>query len=189
MGWTGLNHEIDDPIAFFKSEWKSDTCEVLDGARVGSTVYLAVQRRPEGAPPYVFAVVCLTSNRGGFCYKDMDEAMGPYECDCPDRIMRLLSPIEALGPDAAGYAQDWRNRVAGRKLERKAQGEKMARLQVGATVTLPGDVTFSTREGKITAREFRVTFKAGRDYVLEPVNRPGFRCKLTRATFANATIA
>jgi hypothetical protein len=46
----------------------------------------------------VLAAVVLISNtqKHGFGYKDMTETMGPCECACPDRIMRLLSPVTAI---------------------------------------------------------------------------------------------
>lgn len=38
-----------------------------------------------------------------FCYKDMDESMGPYQTNCPERILKLLTPTEYQ------HAQDWRD--------------------------------------------------------------------------------
>ena len=44
---------------------------------------------------FVFAAVIMISNtkKHGFGYKDQSESMGPYQYDCPQRIIRLLSPI------------------------------------------------------------------------------------------------
>jgi len=37
-----------------------------------------------------------------FCYKDMDESMGPVQNNCPERILKLLTPTEY------DYAKSWR---------------------------------------------------------------------------------
>ena len=39
-------------------------------------------------------------------YKDMEESMGPYECDCPALILDLLTPTDR------DYALHWRARCS-----------------------------------------------------------------------------
>jgi hypothetical protein len=119
MGWLYQDEPIDNPLAYLMAEYNYaddwHTMQTLDGARVGNTVYLAVKSTDtKPGRSFVLAAVILISNtkRHGFGYKSMDERMGPCECACPDRIMRLLSPITDL-PDA-GYAADWRARVLAR---------------------------------------------------------------------------
>jgi hypothetical protein len=115
MGWLYQHDPIDNPLAYltgkytYEDDWH--TLQTLDGARVGNTVYLAVKSTDKkSGRSFVLAVVILISNtkRYGFGYKDMDEAMGPCECACPERIIRLLSPVTDL--PHAGYAADWRAR-------------------------------------------------------------------------------
>ena len=117
MGWLYQQDPVDDPVTEIvaKFSYRGDPYKqrVLEAARVGNTIYLAVKVTDAGTT-FVTAFVVLISNtrRHGFGYKDMDETMGPVECACPDRIMRLLSPVEQL--PYPGYAASWRARVQAR---------------------------------------------------------------------------
>ncbi len=159
---------------------------MLAAARVANTVYMAIRNADKATgKAYVFAAVILISNtrKRGFGYKDMDEGMGPYECACPDRIMRLLSPLaEVPNP---GYAADWRARVAAHKQAAKDRKAKRAALQPGSIVTLERAVTF--RDGT-TAAMFRLCFFRRRTPIFEPVHRPGYWCRLPAASLAAAAI-
>lgn len=122
MGWlfqnTPLRHETpaDYITRQFTHENAARRLTVLATATVGQVIYVAVhEEQKDTGRACTFAAVILFKNnrRDGFGYKDMTEHMGPCECDCPDRIMRLLSPIEDL-PNPS-YAADWRARVATRR--------------------------------------------------------------------------
>lgn len=76
---------------------------------------------------YIFGVVILVSKGGGeWCYKDMDETMGPAESQAPAKLLDLLSPT------TRPYALEWRERcranakLASRKL---AHGDKIKLAQ------------------------------------------------------------
>jgi hypothetical protein len=43
----------------------------------------------------------------GWGYKDLDESVGPCECNCPLAYIKAASPVEA----GVGYAHDFRERV------------------------------------------------------------------------------
>ncbi len=190
MGWLYRHDPIDDPVAHltekFNHESEHRIGQVLDAARVGSTVYMAIRttEKVTGAP-FVFAAVILISNtmKNGFGYKDMTETMGPRECACPERIMRLLSPVEDI-PDPS-YAADWRARVAAHHAASRALRSKRARLQPGCIVTLDHAVSFP---GGTTAAAFRLRFIQRRTPIFEPVDRPGYLCRLRAANLATATI-
>lgn len=101
--------------------WPDDlphTYRVLDSALVNLTeFYAAVEqvhketgvRRVWAAVIKVMFIRSKRPDRWGhvygenFCYKDMDETMGPYYHNCPERILKLLTPTDRL------YAQDWRD--------------------------------------------------------------------------------
>ena len=86
---------------------------MLGAARVANTVYMAIECTEKATgKSFVLAAIILISNtrKHGFGYKDMTETMGPCECACPDRIMRLLSPVADI-PNPS-YAAEWRARVA-----------------------------------------------------------------------------
>ena len=102
--------------------------------------------------------------------------MGPNQCDCPQRIMRLLSPLAEL--PHIGLAADWRVCVAPHRHSRGS-------LSVGSIVTLPAPTRFS---GGITASEFRVAHFRRRTPIFEALDRPGHLCRLRAATLAAATI-
>lgn len=190
MGWLYRDEPIDDPLAYLKAKYNYDcdthTLQTLDGARVRNTVYLAVRSTvKKTGRPFVFAAVILISNtkKWGFGYKDQDEAMGPCQCDCPLRIIRLLSPIADL--PHAGYAAEWRARVAGHHDEQRQRRQLRNSLSVGSIVKLPAATRVS---GGITAREFRVARYRRRTPIFEALDRPGFLCRLRVATLAAATI-
>jgi hypothetical protein len=72
-----------------------------------SVAYMAVRTQKH---PAVFGVVVLIDRRGGeFCYKEMDEAMGPNEDHCPENILNKLDQI-GKDDDPMGYAHGWRAR-------------------------------------------------------------------------------
>ncbi|NYS61936.1 DUF6927 domain-containing protein [Vreelandella salicampi] len=124
---------------------------VLKSSFVGSTYYAAVRvtRRGEsdGEPPVTFtlgAVVKTNSMQGEFCYKSMDESMGPYESQCPIGILMLLTPTDELvrlsvfSETSRERASDWRERC-----RKHAEGKKRrARLKEGDRIKLPYKVRF-----------------------------------------------
>jgi hypothetical protein len=193
MGWlfqnTKLTHET--PVAYvtrhFTHESDTTTATVLAAAAVRGTIYAAIrnQDRTTGKA-FVFCAVILFRNnaREGFGYKTMDESMGPCEADCPDRILRLLSPVADL--PSSGSAADWRARVAARKAGRAQLRRRAAALSAGAVVRLPQPVTF--RSSGVTADTFRCIGHWKRTPVFAPLDHPELRCRLRRATLAQATI-
>jgi hypothetical protein len=190
MGWLFHRDPIDDPLAYLTANYNYDcdthTLQTLDGARVGNTVYLAVRTSDKKTGrSFVFAAVILIRNtkKDGFGYKDQTESMGPNEYDCPQRIMRLLSPVADIpNPSFSAY---WRAHVAAHHDERRRRRQRRNSLRVGNIVTLPDAVRFS---GGITARSFRVAHFRRRTPVFEALDRPGFYCRLRVATLAAATI-
>lgn len=190
MGWLYKHDPIDDPVAYLTDQYNHDgeqrTYCVLAAARVSNTVYMAVKVTEKATRKhYVLAAVVLISNtrKHGFGYKDMDETVGPCECACPDRIMRLLSPINDI--PKPGYAADWRERVAAHKQAAAMLRAKRMSLQPGSIVKLDHEVSF--RDGT-TAAAFRMRFLRRKTPIFEPVDRPGFLCRLSASSLTAATI-
>lgn len=190
MGWLYKHDPINDPVAYLTDQYNHDgehrTYRVLTAARVANTVYMAVKiTEKTTGNAYVLAAVILISNtrKHGFGYKDMDETMGPGECACPDRVMRLLSPIEDI-PNPS-YATEWRARVAAHTKAAAELRTKRASLRPGSIVTLEREVSF--RDGT-TAAAFRMRFVRRKTPIFEPVDRPGYWCRLRAASLAAATI-
>lgn len=124
MGWTGMNKPY-NVSRWLKEKltWdaggRKNTC--LDVAIVQrKTAYAAVQTvYPDGITETWAAVYELhfypRSKEGEtFTYKDMSEHMGPYQVDCPKRILARLTPTDDKN------ANDWRAKCRARLERREA---------------------------------------------------------------------
>jgi hypothetical protein len=111
MGWCSFNMRgnVKD---WFKSNWDtSSDYEVLDVALVQrNTLYSAIKKKSTNE---VFCAVYLIRWARGyynFSYKDMTEHSGPNVVDCPERIFKLLTPLDDTN-DPNGWARGWREKV------------------------------------------------------------------------------
>ena len=88
---------------------------ILDDAFVKGVYYAAVR---DNETNEVWALVCKTGTSTkdyfDFGYKDMDEFMGPYEHDCPDCILDLLTPTDHE------WANRWRKKCRERNRKEKS---------------------------------------------------------------------
>ncbi len=182
MGWlfqsTPLRDETPAQVLArrFTHEDERTVATVLATATVRGTVYAAIRNTDKQAgTAYVFCGVFLVRNNvcDGFGYKAMDESMGPLEADCPGRILRLLSPVEAISNP--GSAASWRERVARRRLERAGDRHRTAALVPGRLLRTARPLRFGTVEADL----FRVVpsppRRRGPVFVALP---HGFRCRL-----------
>ena len=112
MGWTQFHQDKGQTKQWFKKTWEEGgNYKVLDSALVNRvTMFGAIQKVSTGE---VFAAVFMISWSKGymnFSYKDMTEHSGPYQHNCPQRIMKLLTPLdEKDGED--NFAIQWRKSV------------------------------------------------------------------------------
>lgn len=103
-----------DGLSTFETD--TTTYRVLDSAIVGMTDYYAaleITNKATGARQVTARVDVLDYHgRGdhGFCYKSMDEGMGPYHSKCPARILDLLT--DAPNEYAARWREDCRRNLA-----------------------------------------------------------------------------
>lgn len=127
MGWTSYratewkNGQI-DRLAQCRKEFGSEPNwgTILKDCIVGSTYYAAIKLTKTQE---VFGLVILTSVRDyEFSYKDMDETVGPYCFDCPNSILKLLSPTDSQ------YALEWRERCK-KKAEQKKKLAKASLIK------------------------------------------------------------
>jgi hypothetical protein len=114
----------------------------------------------------------------------MDESMGPCEVDCPDRVMRLLSPIEEI-PNP-GYAADWRKSVATAKAKKAETRSKISKLAVGNKVKLAHPAHF--RSSGIETDTFTIIRFHKRTPIFVADQYPHLVCRLRKATLAGALI-
>ena len=121
MGWTYTrkpNHlSVKDYLINHSGclKWSTDSeyeYKVLDSAIVKlRTFYAAVERvhKTTGERVVWAAVFLLGYGRKSyddhnFGWKDLDETCGPCEAECPERILKLLTPTDNE------YANEWRKR-------------------------------------------------------------------------------
>ncbi len=133
MGWTFTRREPGKPVLDFFVEngvlrWGDDcphSYRVLDSALVRRSVFYAAveQTHKTTGERKVWAAVILVKFVHGagwhgfnhnFGWKDMDESVGPCESDCPEKILKLLTPTEYE------HANDWRRRCWAHIEKRKA---------------------------------------------------------------------
>jgi len=118
MGWIYLHKEKGKKLfEFFSEEFNSKDeyreVRVLDCAS-GSPreAYLAVEVKTPDTRK-VIGVVCLLDYRPleelNFGYKDMSEDMGPGYYNCPERILKLLTPTD--NPTALEWREECWKRV------------------------------------------------------------------------------
>ena len=131
MGWD-FHHEI---APYDRKEicrrQISDKYEVIKDALVGTTYYAALRSKETGE---VHALVILTRNHTGeycnFGMKWIDETMGQAQCDCPENILRLLTPTNSK------YAIEWREACRQKRREKKENPLLTAPIGARLRVTL-----------------------------------------------------
>ena len=138
MGWTSYhatnykNGKVDRKAEMDKLfTWSNDhiAMKVLKSSMVSTIYYAAVEEVRDGERT-VFAAVCITGGVDrydpyfNFSYKDMDETCGPFCYDCPESILKLLSPT------TSEFAQKWRDGCRKHRKLRKALND----LPVGSVI-------------------------------------------------------
>jgi len=99
MGWlfyrkpANVKAELDSKLTWTN---ENGARKVLDSAIVNfRTYYAAVEHTLPTGVRQVWAAIFLLQFAGDeFGYKDMDETCGPYERQCPERILNLLTPTD-----------------------------------------------------------------------------------------------
>lgn len=145
MGWTFAHKEKGVTIRqFFEKEFGYTDKEtgvyhkVLECAATFTEAYLAIEVGDASGPKEVFAVVYLLSYRPkdyfNFGYKDMSEDMGPYYYNCPEHILKLLTPTENK------LALEWREKCWERIRAKKAR----PKLREGMIIKFAEPIEFTS---------------------------------------------
>ena len=140
-GHSGPRQYLDAQFTYERPDTKT---KVLRSALVGMRVYYAAVERIGivNGERQVWALICLVRynprDREGyiFGYKDMDESMGPNECDCPEPILDLLTPTDR------DFALQWRARCRQNAVLRRAKSAKPS-PRVGQTIVFDHPVAFA----------------------------------------------
>lgn len=159
MGWTCSHKSSDQSVVdFLREQFDCDNdsaqWKVLDCAIVKfHTAYLAVEKIPkDSGVPYVFGLVVLLKyarrSYHNFCRKELDEGVGPYATECPERILRRLTPLDDPAflhgsPANKDYAVQWREACWARIHTRKQRPslKKGVRLKHAAGVRFGNGLT------------------------------------------------
>jgi len=110
MGWSSF--PMHEPVKnWFKNLWdEGGKYEVIDCALVQrQTIYGALKIKATGEIFCAVYLVRWSRDHYNFSYKSMTEHSGPCVCDCPERIFKLLTPLEEIEDNR--FAIDWRKRV------------------------------------------------------------------------------
>lgn len=157
MGWTSYhathykNGKVDRKAecdACFMEGSNAGWYHVVKSTLVGSVYYAAVQhlkrytdqedengnRLIENVPEdkrETWAAVFLTRTDSrdyyNFCYKDMDETCGPCQAECPESILKLLSPTDSQ------WANEWRERCR-ENAKKKKSPDALKNLPLGTII-------------------------------------------------------
>ena len=112
-----VKREMDEEI-FRGWETSNSNCKLIKSTMYGSTYYGAIQKTNNNTKESkVFAVVVLTSVENhkyfNLSYKDMDETEHPFYYDCPESILKLLTPTDNEN------ANIWREKCRKRSKDKK----------------------------------------------------------------------
>lgn len=112
-----VKREMDEEI-FREWETPNGNCKLIKSAMYGSTYYGAIQKtNSDTKESEVFAVVVLTSVENNkffnMSYKDMDETEHPFYYDCPESILKILTPTDNEN------ANIWREKCRKRSKDKK----------------------------------------------------------------------
>ncbi len=137
-GYSGPRQYLD---AQFTCQRGNVTMKVLRSALVRMRTYYAALEyaRLTTGERSIVGIVCLVRynprDREGyiFGYKDMEESMEPYESECPERILDLLTPTDNQ------YAIEWRARCRENAAARRAIARKP---RPGQTIVFEQPVLF-----------------------------------------------
>jgi len=147
MGWTEQYETPKNIEEFFEQQanYENDKVKsrVLLTAKVGWTeAYAAVEyihKDTDEREVYALTYMIQYYKNGHFGYKDMSEHCGPNICNCPEKILKLLTPLKQDGKNANEWAQAWRDKCWA-QIERKKKGRG---LKVGTVVKFKEPLHFS----------------------------------------------
>jgi hypothetical protein len=125
MGWMYTYRPKGQSIKDFFSQRFNYTREngryskVLECSATFRVAYMAYEIGDPEEGKKIIALVCLLHHcpcdrNYNFGYKDMDESMGPVESECPEKILKLLTPTEGK------YALEWREQCWNNLKRKKA---------------------------------------------------------------------
>ena len=177
MGWLFRHRPSSESVKAFlqkhiNCENEHGTMEALDIAIVQrTTAYVALRATLKGKPACVLGGVYLLQYARGFNnlgIKELEESVEPFSYDCPERILRILTPLDAPEFLAIFSSEDksvaienagrWREKCWANIQSRK----RLAGLKPGMRLRHPTGISY----GGVLVKEFvildpRTTVVAG----------------------------
>ena len=151
MGWLTFNKpsHISASDYFLKEYSWGDNHELLDIAIVNlRTAYMALRIKNENRViAFVYLLHYSKTGWDNFGYKDMSEFCGPNEASCPERIMKLLTPLNEI--EIGGFADEWRKRCIAKIEIRK----KQIKFKEGIIIKTKDPVLFNISTAQYFKRE------------------------------------
>ena len=176
MGWTQTHRpKGQSHLAFFKERFENEDFKVIDAAAHLNTVYLVCAAKSSQWKNFAVIMQCqYVKDHYNFLYKDEGEDQGPpaSRCFCPERILKLLAPVEEAYSGMAGldYARVWREACWANINKRRA----IPKLKVGDVVKFPKVLKFTNGFETDTlhvAKTKPLRFQAGDDWLMLRVRR------------------
>lgn len=170
MGWTSTTWNKGTKIIdWFKENYnhenESSKQTILDAALLRrQTAYAAIEQlnKKTGERKVSCAIVEIRWTRDlyyNFSYKNMSEFSGVGSYDCPERIMRLLTPIPKPDNKNCGkhWARKWRARTWKEIRRKKFNRRKGGQFKVGDTIVFRRPVHFNngTTHKQLTVYKLR----------------------------------
>jgi hypothetical protein len=135
MGWTGIYEKPKSLKEFFFQECNTSKIEPVDCRVVGTTIYGACRIR---ATNEIFGLVVLTSKtKKEFLYSEQQEDHVPCYYDCPEAILKLLSPTDNE------WSLKWRNKCRENAKKKKSISSKNVLIEVETPIKFNNGLSFS----------------------------------------------
>lgn len=173
MGWT---EDFETPInieTFFEKMCNDENAiskrRILTASQVGFTeayaAYEIIDKQKNTKEVIALVFLIQYHKNGHFSYKDMSEFSGPYQYNCPEKILKLLTPIdEKRYGETAKYALNWRKICWDKINKRKSLKGK---LKVGQVIKFKEPIHFSngyTRQELTVESVKPLRFTDGRNF-------------------------
>jgi hypothetical protein len=144
MGWLTYYREREesDRDHLQRELWPSGQCRIGECGTAGGTFYALCEPAAEDEP---FALIVLQRRtRGQYNYgrKELTESSGPYESQCPARVLDAIERAIPVPPNE--WAEEWRSRCRENIVRRQAAKS----VKSGTWIELASPLVFSDGVGR-----------------------------------------
>lgn len=176
MGWTRIDSKLStDQIL---TECGMPLSRVVVKAAKLNVIYVAV--RSEKDPTKVFGVVVLVRRtRESTLFKDIDEGMGPNECDAPAKVLDALTPLDG-SDQSTEWARQWRKACHARCILTRMRAADAAKFKPGVRLRVKSDIKLTN--GRTIKAGTEVVRENARSLTFEPVVGFGGRFRLRKTS-------